>query len=153
VALDLVIPLNSYFLLDSQLLTDLKVEKFVDEECIPAYTLFEAQLGHGESRWATKPAILEKLIQKARKLGLWNMFLSQGHDAGFSNVEYALMAEYLGKSPIASEVCYGAIYHLEQLLITPGSYRQQIIRLLILVIWSFCSNTGPKHKSNNGCIH
>ena len=130
-----------------------KVEKFVDEECIPAYTLFEAQLGHGESRWTTKPAILEELKQKARKLGLWNMFLGQGHDAGFSNVEYALMAEYLGKSPIASEVCHGTISHLQQQLITPGPHRQQTIQLLILVIWSFCSSTAPKHNNNNGCTH
>lgn len=118
VALDLVIPFDPCSLINYHLLTDLKVEKFVDDECIPAYTLFEAQLGHGESRWATKPVILEELKQKARKLGLWNMFLGQSHGAGFSNVEYSLMAEYLGKSPIASEVCNATISHLEQLLIT-----------------------------------
>ena len=44
---------------------------------------------------------------KARKLGLWNMFLPKNHckeGAGFSNLEYGLMAEYLGKSKVASEV-------------------------------------------------
>jgi acyl-CoA dehydrogenase len=49
------------------------------------------------------------LKAKARSLGLWNMFLpknrfSQG--AGFTNLEYGLMAEYLGKSKLASEVDY-----------------------------------------------
>jgi acyl-CoA dehydrogenase len=51
--------------------------------------------------------VLEELKAKARKLGLWNMFLPKNHfsqGAGFSNLEYGLMAEYLGKSKLASEV-------------------------------------------------
>jgi len=39
-------------------------------------------------------------------LGLWNMFLPRNHfkeGAGFSNLEYGLMAEILGKSATASE--------------------------------------------------
>lgn len=50
---------------------------------------------------------MEELKAKAKKLGLWNMFLPKNHfkqGAGFSNVEYGLMAELLGKSKIASEV-------------------------------------------------
>lgn len=50
---------------------------------------------------------MEELKAKARKLGLWNMFLSKSHfseGAGFTNLEYGLMAEYLGKSKLASEV-------------------------------------------------
>lgn len=50
---------------------------------------------------------MEELKVKARKIGLWNMFLPKNHfsqGAGFSNVEYGLMAEYLGKSKVASEV-------------------------------------------------
>jgi acyl-CoA dehydrogenase len=50
---------------------------------------------------------LEGLKEKAKKLGLWNMFLPKNHfsqGAGFSNLEYGLMAELLGKSKIASEV-------------------------------------------------
>jgi acyl-CoA dehydrogenase len=44
---------------------------------------------------------------KAKKLGLWNMFLPKNHfkeGAGFTNLEYGLMAEHLGKSRVASEV-------------------------------------------------
>ena len=47
------------------------------------------------------------LKAKAKKLGIWNMFLPKNHfkeGAGFSNLEYGLMAEYLGKSVVASEV-------------------------------------------------
>jgi acyl-CoA dehydrogenase len=83
------------------------VEEFVEKDCIPADAVFQAQLGEGEKRWQTTPAVLEELKAKARKLGLWNMFLPKNHfsqGAGFSNLEYGLMAEYLGKSKLASEV-------------------------------------------------
>ncbi|KAL3446273.1 hypothetical protein BJX65DRAFT_296507 [Aspergillus insuetus] len=87
------------------------VEEFVETECIPAEALFSAQLGQGEQRWNTNPAIMEELKAKARKLGLWNMFLPRNHftqGAGFSNLEYGLMAEYLGKSKVASEATNNA---------------------------------------------
>ncbi|OJJ29940.1 hypothetical protein ASPWEDRAFT_33159 [Aspergillus wentii DTO 134E9] len=76
------------------------VEKFVEEECIPAHAVFETQLGHGNARWKSKPAILEGLKAKARRIGLWNMFMAGDHGAGFSNLEYGLMAEYLGQPTI-----------------------------------------------------
>ncbi|KAK3997545.1 acyl-CoA dehydrogenase/oxidase [Cladorrhinum sp. PSN332] len=82
------------------------VAKFVEEDCIPADTVFEAQIGVGDARWAAHPKILEDLKKKARALGLWNMFLPKGHykeSPGFTNLEYGLMAEWLGKSRVASE--------------------------------------------------
>lgn len=57
-------------------------------------------------RWNTHPSVIDDLKEKAKKLGLWNMFLPKAHfkeGAGFSNLEYGLMAEYLGKSRTASE--------------------------------------------------
>lgn len=50
--------------------------------------------------------MVEDLKAKAKKLGLWNMFLAKGHykeGAGFTNLEYGLMAELLGRSMIGSE--------------------------------------------------
>ncbi|KAK5166076.1 uncharacterized protein LTR77_008337 [Saxophila tyrrhenica] len=83
------------------------VEKFVEEECIPADAVFQQQVGTGtETRFSAHPPILEDLKKRARELGLWNMFLPKNHfkeGAGFSNLEYGLMAEYLGKSGVASE--------------------------------------------------
>ncbi|KAL8907398.1 MAG: hypothetical protein Q9207_001448 [Kuettlingeria erythrocarpa] len=82
------------------------VEEFVDEDCIPSDTVFYSQLGDGEKRWTTYPPIIDDLKAKAKKLGLWNLFLPKNHfkeGAGFSNLEYGLMAEYLGKSRTASE--------------------------------------------------
>ncbi|KAK1145804.1 hypothetical protein N8T08_004045 [Aspergillus melleus] len=87
------------------------VEQFVERECIPAEPTFQAQLGEGKQRWTTNPAILETLKTKARQLGLWNMFLPKKHfsqGAGFTNLEYGLMAEYLGKSKLASEATNNA---------------------------------------------
>lgn len=49
---------------------------------------------------------MEDLKKRARELGLWNMFLPKNHfkeGAGFSNLEYGLMAECLGRSGTASE--------------------------------------------------
>ncbi|KAK4033987.1 acyl-CoA dehydrogenase/oxidase [Parachaetomium inaequale] len=82
------------------------VAKFVDEDCIPADAVYEAQIGVGDARWNAHPPILEDLKKKARALGLWNMFLPKGHykeSPGFTNLEYGLMAEWLGKSRTASE--------------------------------------------------
>lgn len=82
------------------------VAKFVEEECIPADPVFEAQIGEGSSRWDHHPSVIDNLKTRARSLGLWNMFLPKGHykeSPGFSNLEYGLMAEWLGRSRTGSE--------------------------------------------------
>ncbi|RDL35242.1 putative Acyl-CoA dehydrogenase family member 11 [Venustampulla echinocandica] len=82
------------------------VRKFVEEKCIPADPIFSAQIGEGAQRWDHHPSVIDDLKVEARKLGLWNMFLAKGHykeSPGFSNLEYGLMAEWLGRSRTASE--------------------------------------------------
>jgi len=82
------------------------VEKFVEERCIPADPVLHAQIGEGQSRWDHYPSIIDDLKAEAKKLGLWNMFFPKGHykeSPGFTNLEYGLMAEILGKSRSASE--------------------------------------------------
>ncbi|KAI1437476.1 acyl-CoA dehydrogenase [Xylaria sp. CBS 124048] len=82
------------------------VAKFVEEECIPADPVYEAQIGQGAARWESHPPIIEELKAKAKALGLWNMFLPKGHykeSPGYTNLEYGLMAEWMGKSRTASE--------------------------------------------------
>jgi len=84
------------------------VARFVEEDCIPADTVLEAAIGQGDERWNAHPKIIEDLKAKARSLGLWNMFLPKGHykeSPGWTNLEYGLMAEWLGKSKVASEAC------------------------------------------------
>lgn len=95
---------------------DTQVRDFVEKDCIPADTVAELQTGTGAARWQSHPAIIDDLKIKARKLGLWNMFLAKSHfkeGAGYSNLEYGLMAEWLGRSRTASEVSLlGGIWFL-----------------------------------------
>lgn len=56
-------------------------------------------------RWVQPPEV-EALKAKAKELGLWNLFLPDAeHGAGLSNVDYAPLAERMGRSIIAPEVC------------------------------------------------
>ena len=64
-------------------------------------------MGQGEERWKVNPPIMEELKAKAKKLGLWNMFLAdhrEGNGTGeVTNLEYAHLAEILGRCGLASE--------------------------------------------------
>ncbi|KAH7133980.1 acyl-CoA dehydrogenase/oxidase [Dactylonectria macrodidyma] len=84
-----------------------QVENFVQERCLPADTIYAQQLGSDiKSRFSTVPKVLDDLKAEARQMGLWNLFLAKGHyseGGGFTNLEYALMAEQLGWSHTASE--------------------------------------------------
>ncbi|OLL26986.1 putative acyl-CoA dehydrogenase IBR3 [Neolecta irregularis DAH-3] len=82
-----------------------KVGDFVDNDCLPAEELFHAQIRTDERRWKEFPPVMEELKSKAKKLGLWNLFLHSHYKegAGLTNVEYALMAEIMGRCPISSE--------------------------------------------------
>ena len=67
-----------------------------------------AQVGKGADRWTTYPKVTDDLKAEAKKLGLWNLFLPKNHykeSVGFTNLEYGLMAEVMGRSHIASEAC------------------------------------------------
>ena len=58
-------------------------------------------ISNPETMW-TVPPIMEELKQKARLAGLWNLFLPGV--SGLTQLEYAPMAEQMGRSPLASEV-------------------------------------------------
>lgn len=85
-----------------------KLITFVEEECIPAESIFHDQIA--ADRWSSYPKVIEDLKARAKVLGLWNLFLSKEHypDVGvpLTNLEYAIMAEVMGRSPrIAPEAC------------------------------------------------
>ncbi|KAI5848873.1 acyl-CoA dehydrogenase/oxidase [Tricharina praecox] len=85
-----------------------KVEAFIEEECQPAEKILDAQMpSDPRQRFLnTYPKIIDTLKTKAKAWGLWNLFLSNIHyreGVALSNLEYALMAEMLGRCHIASE--------------------------------------------------
>ncbi len=81
-----------------------RVTEFMEEHVYPNEKTYYEQLDEGDSRWIVPP-IIEELKEKARKAGLWNLFLPDSeYGAGLTNLEYAPLAEIMGRSPIGSEV-------------------------------------------------
>ena len=81
-----------------------RVSAFLKEHIYPAESAYSASVNEGDSRW-TIPPIMEELKNLAKKQGLWNLFLPESEDgAGLTNLEYAPLAEIMGRSLIASEV-------------------------------------------------
>ncbi len=77
---------------------------FMDAYLLPNESVYAEQLTASISRW-TIPPILEELKAKARREGLWNLFLPESEfGPGLTNVEYAPLCELMGQSPIAPEV-------------------------------------------------
>ncbi len=79
-----------------------RVSAFMDEHIYPAEMPYATQLAEAKAGHA--PAILSDLKAKARAQGLWNLFLPGDHGAGLSNLEYAPLAELMGRVMWASEV-------------------------------------------------
>jgi acyl-CoA dehydrogenase len=74
---------------------------------MPCDVVAHAQHAAMEKRFGVYPPVIDDLKEKAKKLGLWNIFLSKTHyteGAGLTNLEYGLVAMILGKSSLASEV-------------------------------------------------
>ena len=82
------------------------VRNFLNEEVIPLEGEYKAEIEVG-SPWeftARQTEILESLKTKARAQGLWNFFLTDKKGAGLNTVEYAYLAEEMGRSYIGAEV-------------------------------------------------
>ncbi|MEV0196988.1 acyl-CoA dehydrogenase family protein [Nonomuraea sp. NPDC050691] len=70
--------------------------RFMDECVHPAEAAFAEQAA--TSGWSAPP-LLADLKDEARKRGLWNLFLPGGDGAGLTNLQYAPLAEIMGRSP------------------------------------------------------
>jgi acyl-CoA dehydrogenase len=84
-----------------------RLNEFMRAEVYPVERRFheevEANTRAGR-RW-TPTALIENLKPKARAAGLWNLFLPDSdYGAGLTNLEYAPLAELMGRVPWASEV-------------------------------------------------
>ncbi|MEV5709617.1 acyl-CoA dehydrogenase family protein [Actinoallomurus sp. NPDC052274] len=73
--------------------------EFMDSHVHPAEPVYAAQAAELTGTWATPP-VIEDLKAEARKRGLWNLFLPhEPYGAGLSNLQYAPLAEIMGRSP------------------------------------------------------
>ncbi|HEY6868160.1 MAG TPA: acyl-CoA dehydrogenase family protein, partial [Novosphingobium sp.] len=87
-----------------------RVQAFMDANIYPNIETYEAQ-SRAIDRWTEIPPIFEELKAKAKAEGLWNLFMPPSdHDdefftsVGLTNLEYAPIAELMGRVYFASEV-------------------------------------------------
>ena len=81
-----------------------QLEAFMATHVYPAEAKFAARAADPVTRWTPAP-LLQLLQDKARADGLWNLFLpGNDHGAGLGNLEYAPLAECMGRSSIAPEI-------------------------------------------------
>ena len=84
-----------------------KVAKMIAEEILPLDDEYLAEVEKGD-RWTHTPRqdeILNSLKAKAKERGLWNFWLTDSDRGyGLSTVEYAYLAEEMGKSHLGAEI-------------------------------------------------
>ncbi|MEM6682912.1 MAG: acyl-CoA dehydrogenase family protein [Pseudomonadota bacterium] len=105
-----------------------RLEHFMDTHIYPAETTYARQVAGGD-RWQPVP-IIETLKPLAREAGLWNLFLPQDYapfSPGLTNLEYAPLAEIMGRVLWASEVfnCSAPDTGNMEVLARYGSPKQQ----------------------------
>lgn len=78
-----------------------RVRRFLDEQVIPREAEYFAQVREDSNR---QPLVMETMKAAAKEAGLWNMFLPGDHGAGLTNLEYAPLAEMMGRHLWSAEV-------------------------------------------------
>jgi acyl-CoA dehydrogenase len=83
-----------------------RIDAFMQEHIFPIEEAYEEFVNDPANLWLIHPA-MEELKQKARDQGLWNLFLPEEYgefSPGLTNLEYASLAELMGRVEMASEV-------------------------------------------------
>jgi len=83
-----------------------KLQTFMEENIYPAEQAHHDWNFDPQNLWKHWPE-LDKLKEKAKAEGLWNLFLPEEYERfspGLTNLEYAPLAEMMGRTPWASEV-------------------------------------------------
>ncbi|MEX1178531.1 MAG: acyl-CoA dehydrogenase family protein [Nitriliruptor sp.] len=103
-----------------------RVRTFIDERIAPIEHELLRDLQQQPQPWSVPP-VVDELKAAARAEGLWNLFLPGEHGAGLTNVEYAPLAEEMGRSHLASEIfnCSAPDTGNMEVLLHFGSSEQQ----------------------------
>ena len=83
-----------------------KLNAFFEAHIYPIEKEVEVFIRNPENAWKKWPA-LEDLKQKAKAAGLWNLFLPKAYNelsGGLTNLEYAPLAEIMGRITWSSEI-------------------------------------------------
>lgn len=131
-----------------------RVRAFMDEEVLPAEPVYARQVAESGDRFH-HPQVMEDLKAKARSAGLWNLFLPDSEwGAGLTNLQYAPLAELMGRSMIGPEAfnCSAPDTGNMEVLARYGSREQQeewLVPLLAGEIRSCFSMTEPDVASSD----
>ncbi|CAE6945227.1 acyl-CoA dehydrogenase family protein [Paraburkholderia domus] len=134
-----------------------RLNAFMDEYVYPAEAVFEAQMDaarESSNRWQPAP-VIEELKQKAKAVGLWNLFLPESkYGAGLTNLEYAPLCEIMGRSHIGAEPfnCSAPDTGNMETLVryaTPEQQQQWLLPLLDGTIRSAFAMTEPEVASSD----
>ena len=126
---------------------------FVDAHVYPNELPYRAALAAGD-RWDVVP-LIDELRAKARAAGLWNLFLTHStRGPGLSNLEYAPLAEIMGRVEWAPEVFNCAAPDTGNMEVldrfgTPDQQRQWLEPLLTAEIRSAYAMTEPGVASSD----
>ena len=80
-----------------------RLQAFMDEHVYPVEHDYYDYIESCDNRWATVP-LMEELKAKAREQGLWNLFIPKDHGGELSNLDYAPLAEIMGRVLWAPEI-------------------------------------------------
>ncbi|WP_376690800.1 acyl-CoA dehydrogenase family protein [Wenzhouxiangella sp. EGI_FJ10409] len=81
-----------------------RLHRFMRDEVEPVEPEFHRQMAALDNPWQVLP-VIDELKAKAREAGLWNLFLPDDElGQGLSNLDYAPLAERMGRSLIAPEI-------------------------------------------------
>ena len=127
------------------------VNEFMNAHVFPAEGEYMRNHHAAVSPWTVNPTI-ERLKKLAKKQNLWNLFLPS--ESGFTNLEYARMAELMGQIAWASEVFNCAApdtgnIEILHLFATPSQRKQWLEPLLAGEIRSCFSMTEPEVASSD----
>ena len=80
-----------------------RVSAFMDAHVYKSEEPYKEHIATAADRW-TVPPVMDELKAKAKKQGLWNLFLPESElGAGLTNSEYAPLCEIMGRSLIGAE--------------------------------------------------